>query len=165
MSQDNFSRPIDDRYFEDYTPGIVCEYGPVDVTESEIVAFARRYDPQVMHLDPERAAAGPFGGLIASGFLSLGLASRLYMDNYLTKVASLGSPGLDEVRWKLPVRPGDVLRLRVRIVSATRSRSKPDRGLVRTDVELLNQDDQVAMSFNAMNLIRCRSPAVDQTEG
>lgn len=160
MSHPDFATPIDDRHFEDYVPGIVAEYGPVAVTEAEIVAFAQRYDPQRIHTDPAWAATeGPFGGLIASGFLTMSLASRLYMENYLSKVASLASPGLDELRWQKPVRPGDTLRIRVRVLEARRSRSKPDRGLVHTGIEAFNQHGDMVMSFRAMNLIRCRTPA------
>jgi acyl dehydratase len=84
---------------------------------------------------------------------------RLYADHYLSKVASLASPGLDELRWYKPVRPGDELRIRVRILDAHRSRSKPDRGMVRTSVEVLNQSGEVVMSLKAMNVLRCRGPA------
>ena len=159
MSQSDFSAPIDDRYFEDYRPGFEGVYGPVAVTEAEVLEFGRRFDPQDMHTDPEKAAAGPFGGLIASGWHTSALLMRLYADHYLSKVASLAMPGLDELRWYKPVRPGDELRIRVRILDAHRSRSKPDRGMVRTSVEVLNQSGEVVMSLKAMNVLRCRGPA------
>ncbi len=148
--------PLAERWFEDYTPGTACEYGPVAFTAEEIVEFARRYDPQTIHADAAGAAAGPFGGLIASGWHTVGAVMRVLVERYLSPVAALVSPGVDELRWHAPVRPGDALRVRVTIVEARRSQSKPDRGLVRTRVEALNQRDEIVLSFVAMNLLRCR---------
>ena len=148
--------PEDDRYFEDYLPGSVFEYGEIRVEEAEIVEFARRYDPQLIHIGRDAAASGPFGGLIASGWYTATIMMRLLVDRFLPKAASLGSPGIDELRWIRPVRPGDVLRLRVSILEARRSRSKPNRGMVRTLVEVLNQNAEVVMSLKPVNLIRCR---------
>src|ERR1700733_14356414 len=147
LSADDFAVPIDDRYFEDYLQGAVYEYGYITVTEAEILDFARAFDPQPIHVDPEFAAAGPFGGLIASGWHTAGVLMRMIADHYLSKVASLASPGIDELRWPAPVRPGDSLKLRATIVEARISRSKPDRGLVRTHAELLNQDNSVVLSL------------------
>ena len=157
------SRPIgevsltEDRYFEDYIPGAVFEYGEIRVDEAEIIEFARRFDPQDMHVDPEAAARGRFGGLIASGWHTAAMMMRLVAENFLPKKASLGSPGIDELRWLRPVRPGDVLRLRVTVLEATRSRSRPDRGVVRSLMEVLNQDGEVVMSLKPMNIIASRS--------
>ena len=156
MSSTDFAVPIEDRYFEDYVPGAVYEFGSIAVTEAEIIDFARRYDPQEMHVDPEAAARGNFGGLIASGWQTATIMMRFLVDRFLPKRASLGSPGIDELRWVRPVRPGDVLRIRVTVLEARRSRSKPDRGMVRTLVEVLNQDAEVVMSLKPMNLMRCR---------
>ena len=152
----DFPVPIDDRYFEDYIPGSVFEFGTVAVSEADIIDFGRRFDPQFFHTNPAAAARGPFGGLIASGWHTGSLAMRLFVDHYLSSVASLGSPGVDELRWTRPVRPGDSLRIRVAVLEARRSRSKPDRGIVRTLIEVLNQDGEVVMSLTAMNLLRCR---------
>ena len=157
MSPTDFAVPVEDRYFENYVPGAVYEYGRIPVTEAEIIDFARRFDPQNIHVDRERAVRGPFGGLIASGWHTAGMMMRLIVDNFLPKNASLGSPGIDELRWLRPVRPGDVLSVRLSILEATRSRSKPDRGVVRTLCEVLNDDQQVVMSLKAMNIIACRS--------
>src|SRR3989304_8444776 len=96
--------PVDDRYFEDYVEGDVHELGSIAVEEADIIAFAKKFDPQVFHLDPEAAKQTPFGGLIASGVHSLALMTRLFVDRYWTHVASLASPGLDELRWLKPVR-------------------------------------------------------------
>jgi acyl dehydratase len=144
------------RYFEDYPAGAVFEFGEIAVTAEEIIAFATRYDPQPMHVDPAAAASGAFGGLIASGWHTAAMMMRLLADNYLSAASSLASPGIDELRWVRPVRPGDRLSLRVTVLEANRSRSKPDRGMVRGLVEVLNQDGEVAMSLKPMNLVRCR---------
>lgn len=156
----SFTGPIDDRYFEDYVPFGVHEFGEVLVTEQEIIEFAKRYDPQDFHTDSVKAAQSRFGGLIASGWLTCALMMRMYADNYLTKNASLSSPGLDEVRWLAPIRPGDVLRARVTVLEARRSSSKPDRGIVRSKIEVLNHHSEVVMTMVAMNLVACRSAPV-----
>lgn len=156
MSSSDFSVSINERYFEDYVPGLVVEYGTISLSEAEIIDFATRFDPQYFHTDPEAAKAGPYGGLIASGWHTGALMMRLFADHYLSKVASLGSPGIDEVRWTRPVRPGDSLWIRISTLETKHSRSKPDRGLVRTGVELLNQNRECVMSLKAMNILRCR---------
>ena len=150
-----------DRHFEDFVPGEVAEFGPIAIDEAEVVAFARRYDPQPVHIDADAATAGPFGGLIASGWHTASLVMRVLVEHYLARGAALASPGVDELRWLQPVRPGDVLRVRVTVLEARRSRSKPDRGLVRTRIETVNQDDAVVMSMVAMNLFLCRFPGTD----
>jgi len=150
---------VADRFFEDYEVGAVAELGPVAVDAEEVVAFARRYDPQPMHTDPKAAAAGPFGGLIASGWHTAALMMRLIVEQYLSPASSLASPGVDELRWLRPVRPGDTLSVRVTVIEATRSRSKPDRGVVRSMVEVRNQHGETVMSLQPINLVRCRSPA------
>lgn len=146
-------------YLEDYRVGTRTEHpGRVVVGQGEIVEFAQRFDPQYFHVDPAAAANGPYHGLIASGWHTAGLMMRLYADQYLSKVASLGGPGVDELRWHLPVRPGDILRLTTEVLQADRSRSKPDRGLVRTRAELYNQDNTLVLSCIALNLIGARAP-------
>ncbi|GGQ18407.1 acyl dehydratase [Actinomadura coerulea] len=154
---DDFAAPIDDRYLEDYTAGTTCEYGHVSVDEAEIIEFARRFDPQPIHVDPEFAAAGPFKGIIASGWHTGSIMMRLFADHFLSRVASLASPGVDELRWPAPVRPGDTLRLRVAVLEVRPSRSKPDRGIVGTRAELLNQDDEVVLHTLPVNLLRRRT--------
>src|SRR5258708_6894052 len=113
MTLSHFPSPREARYFEDYEAGRIYEFGNVVLSEPEIVEFARCFDPQDMHVDPEKARLGRFGGIIASGWHTIGIAMRLYVDHYLSSVASLASPGVDEVRWPNPVRPGDSIRLRV----------------------------------------------------
>jgi acyl dehydratase len=156
MINTTFSTSIDDRYFEDYLPGSIHEFGSISVEQDEVISFAQRFDPQDFHTDPEAAKQTIFGGLIASGWHTAGLMMRLYADHYLSKVASLSSPGVDELRWKLPVRPGDALSIRVTVTEARRSSSKPDRGIVRSLIEVLNQKQEVVMSMSALNLLLCR---------
>ncbi len=151
-----FSHPIDDRYFEDYVEGDVHAFGSIAVEADEIIAFARRFDPQRFHTDPEAAKQTPFGGLIASGWHTAGLMMRLYAEHYLTHVASLASPGLDELRWVKPVRPGDRLSVRVTVLKATPSKSKPDRGAVTSFVEVFNQAGEVVMTVKCVNMIARR---------
>ncbi len=159
LGQDDFAVPLTDRYFEDYLTGAVYEYGYVSVTEPEIIEFAGRYDPQPMHVDPEYAATGPFNGIIASGFHTAGLFMRLYVDHYISRVASLASPGIDEIRWPTPVRPGDKLWIRTTVLETRPSKSKPDRGLVRTRGEMFADDDRPVLSLVALNFLKARHPA------
>ncbi len=157
MSVTEFTVPINERYFEDYIPGLVYEYGPISVSEAEIVDFAKKFDPQDIHTNPEKAARGHFGGLIASGWHTASLMMRLYADHYLSSVASIASPGIDELRWIKPVRPGDSLRIRVSTIESRRSESKPNLGVVRVFVEVLNQNRENVMTVKTINLLRCRN--------
>jgi len=161
MSLSEFSTPIGQRYFEDYVKGAVFEYGPISVGEAEMIDFAKRFDPQSIHSDPQAALHGPFKGLIASGWHTVGLMMRLFVENYLSAVASLASPGVDEVRWYKPVRPGDILRLRVSILDAKPSRSKPDRGMVHSLLEAIDQNGDLVASFKSMNLLGLRNLSPD----
>ena len=148
--------PCQQRFFEDYVPGSVCEFGTVQLDEADIVGFAKQYDPQNIHADPEAAARGPYHGLIASGWQTASVMMRLLADNYVSKVANMGSPGIDELRWRLPVRPGDSLSIRITVLEANRSRSKPYKGVVRSLVEVLNQNQEVVMSLKSLSMVRCR---------
>lgn len=144
------------RYFDDYLPGASYDCGSVSVSEAEIISFATQFDPQPFHVDPEAAAQGPFGGLIASGWHTAALVMRQIVDHYLPAEASLGSPGLDEMRWPEPVRPGDTLRVRVTAVEARRSASNPGRGILKTLIEAVNQDGRTVMRATATNFLRVR---------
>jgi acyl dehydratase len=152
-SRMTFSSPIDDRYFEDYVEGDVHVFGSAVVDADEQLAFSRKYDPQSIHVDPAAADKGPFGGIIASGWYTGCLMMRMLVDHFLTHNASMASPGVDELRWLKPVRPGDVLSVRATILKATPSRSKPDRGAVTTLTEVLNQHGEVVMSLTAVNIM------------
>jgi acyl dehydratase len=157
----------DHRWFEDFQPGVVYEFGSIPVTEAEVLEFGRRFDPQVFHTDPEAAAKTEYGGLIASGWHTAALMMRMYSDHYLPKPSTLVSPRVDELRWLLPVRPGDELSLRVTVLEARPSRTKPDRGIVRSAVQVLNQRREVAMTATAINffLSRPTMPALDSPAG
>ncbi len=162
LGASDFTAPIEDRWFEDYVPGAVFWYGSLEVSEESILGFARQYDPQSFHTDPEAAAAGPFQGLIASGWHTTALMMQLYAEHYLSKAASLASPGVDELRWLQPVRPGDSLSMRTTVAEARASRSKPDRGLVRTGVDMLNQHGDPVMTVTVMNILRRRPGTVPE---
>ncbi len=153
----SFAAPADDRYFEDYVVGEVYEFGPVRVNEDEMVAFAKRYDPQEFHVDPEAAKKRAFGGLIASGWFTAALVMRALVDHYISSIASMGSPTAGEVSWLKPVRAGDELTLRVEIREARRSTSKPDRGLVSAHVDVLNQNREKVMVREAVSFVRLRT--------
>jgi acyl dehydratase len=154
---------IEERYFEDYAPGMVTNYGPIEVDAAEIIDFARRYDPQEFHVDPARAADGPFRGLVASGWHTASMMMRVLVDRYLSRVASLGSPGVDELRWLAPVRPGDRLWVHITVLEARRSRSKPDRGMLRYLIEVCSERGDILMTVKAMTLMLCRNAAVQAT--
>ncbi len=141
------------RWFEDYVPGSVHELGTVTVTESEIIDFARSFDAQPMHTDPELAVRSPFGGVIASGWHTASLMMRLYAVQYLSYPSSIASPGMDELRWLRPVRGGDTLSVRVTVRDARASTSKPDRGVVQSWIEVLNQQGEPVMTMLATNMI------------
>ena len=156
MSGSGFKTPKEDRYLEDYVEGAVHEFGPISVTEEEIVQFGRKFDPQVFHTDPVAAKESNFGGLIASGWHTSALFMRLFVDNYLPIKASLGSPGVDELRWHKPVRPGDELTLRITVHRVKPSTSKPDRGVLWSYCEMVNQAGEAVCTMMALNLISYR---------
>lgn len=151
--------PPDDRYFEDYQVGAVDTFGDVLIDEAEVIDFASKYDPQYFHTDPARAKDGPFGGIVASGWHTCGILMRLLVDYVLPTHASLGSPGVDAIRWPNPVRPGDRLRAKVMVIEARRSKSKPDRGIVESHAELLNQKGETVLTLKSVSLIRARATA------
>ena len=138
--------------FEDLTPGRVFELGSVGVSEEEIVEFASRFDPQPFHVDPDAGAASHFGGLVASGWHTCALFMRLLVDGVVSRTTSMGSPGMDEVRWPAPVRPGDTLTGTFTIAEARASASKPDRGIVRSVCEMRNQDGVVVLTMRGMGM-------------
>ena len=144
--------------FDDFEPGQVYELGSKVVSEDEIVAFARQFDPQPFHLDPEAAKDSVFGGLIASGWHTGAMWMRLYVDSLLGGVSGQGSSGIEELRWLAPVRPGDTLSGRLTILEATASERHPDRGTIRIRGEMVNQDGVTVMSMVSRGRFARRSP-------
>jgi len=145
------------RWFEDFAVGDVIETRGVTVTEAQIIDFALVYDPQAFHIDSTAAGEGPFGGLIASGFQTLGLSFRLFLATGVLDGTSMGSGAMDEVRWLKPVRPGDTLRVRVEVV-AVRPALRGGRGIVRCAYTTLNQHGVAVLTF-AIDQIIARRPA------
>lgn len=143
-------------YLEDFEPGSVHAAGSVQVSEAAILEFATRYDPQPFHVDAEAAQATIYGGLIASGWHTVALTMRLLVDHVFSGAASMGSPGIDEVRWPRPVRPGDTLSPRVTVLETRVSRSRPDRGVIRYRVDVDNQDGEPVMSMVGASFVGCR---------
>ena len=139
------------QYFEDFQPGQVIDVGSVEVAQADIIAFARHYDPQPMHIDPDAARRTIYGGLIASGWHTVSLFMRLLVENLVAKTVSLGSLGVDELRWPLPVRPGDRLTGQMEVLETRASNSRPTMGIVRWRGEVRNQDGQLVMSLLGTN--------------
>jgi acyl dehydratase len=146
----------DDRWFEDYAVGNVYELGPVIVEEAEILDFGRRYDPQPFHTDPNIGAASPYGGLIVSGWHTCALMMRMLVEGLISRKSGLGSPGMEQIRWLKPVRPGDALRCRVEVTSARRSQSRPDRGIIAMDIAVTNQTGETVMTAKGWGIYRVR---------
>jgi acyl dehydratase len=147
------------RYFEDYPPGLVVDCGTFTISEAELIEFAREYDPQPFHVDPAAAKDGPYGGLIASGWQTTAKLMRLLVEHFVSPESGLGAPGVDELRWPRPVRPGDTLHARATVLEARRSNSKPDRGIIRTLAELTDADGELVMKLTATNFVLLRDPS------
>jgi acyl dehydratase len=144
------------RYFEDYVPGLSFDCGSFMLDQAQIIAFGEEYDPQPFHVDPKAAKDGPFGGIIASGWQTTSMMMRKVVEGFLSAESSLGAAGVDEIRWPRPVRPGDTLHVRAAVLEARRSRSKPDRGIVRSMLEVTNQDGGIVMTAIATNFVLAR---------
>jgi len=147
------------RYFEDFRVGDVIESEGATLTDSQIMDFAQRFDPQPFHIDAVAAADGPFQGLIASGFHTLSLTFRLLRDTGIITGTSLGGSGMDELRWLLPVRPGDTIRVRVEVAGTKPSR-RGDRGTVRLAYTTLNQRGETVMTCFMNHIVAARTMAV-----
>jgi len=145
-------------YWEDFYPGQVLEAGGYSLSEEEIIEFASKYDPQPFHTDREKAKHSVFGGLIASGWQTAGLCMRMLCDSYLLESASMGSPGVDELRWVKPVRAGDTLHLKSKVLETRASASRPDMGTVRSRYEVYNQHGELVMHMSGVGMFRRRSP-------
>lgn len=145
------------RYFEDFHVGDTFELGSKQVTEEEIITFAKEFDPQSFHTDPERAKDSIFGSLAASGWHTTAIFMRLFVDGLLSNTASIASPGVDEVRWLRPVRPGDVVRGRFTVVETRPSKGRPNMGILWSLCEMFNQDDELVMSMKGVHFVGRRS--------
>jgi len=144
------------RHFEDFEPGQRFDAGEREITAEAIKAFAAEWDPQPFHLDEDAAAESHFGGLIASGFHTLLTAFVLTLESRTWRAVSMGSPGIDEIRWLAPVRPGDRLRVTIIVAETYAPRSKPDRGLVTFDHEVATQDGTVVMTYRSKVFLKRR---------
>ncbi len=144
---------MDTRYLDDLEPGLTFATNGVTLTEAEIISFAWQHDPQPFHLDIGHAARSPYQGLIASGFQSLLLCFRLFIQTGVFRVSSIGSPGIDELRWLAPVRPGDTLHAEVEVLEVRPSKSKPDRGIARLKYRAVNQQGEAVLSMIVNHLL------------
>jgi acyl dehydratase len=145
-----------DRYFDDFQVGERFSTRGITVTESAIIDFATRYDPQPFHIDIEAAKSSNYGGLIASGFQTLALGFRMVLETGIFRASSMGSPGFDELRWLKPVRPGDTLHTELEVMEKKPSSSKPDRGILRIAYRIKNQKDEEVLTFLSMHLLKRR---------
>ncbi len=139
-------------YLDDFKPGQIIEVPGRTITEEEIINFASEFDPQPFHTDKEAAKDHMFGGLVASGWHTASIMMRALVDGYISKAASLGSPGIDQLRWHKPVRPGDCLSVRIEVLEVNPSKSKPHLGILRTKTEVHNQDNEVVLSMLGMGM-------------
>jgi acyl dehydratase len=146
-------------YWEDFKVGEVSEMGRRLVDKDEVVAFARQFDPQPFHVDEAAAKASMFGGLIASGWHTVSMVMRMMCDNYLLDSASLGSPGVDHVKWLKPVRPGDTIRAMRTVLESRRSASRPEVGIVKTLWQVFNQNDELVMTMEGYGMFKVRGAA------
>jgi acyl dehydratase len=143
------------RYFEDFTPGLIIETGPRLVTREEIVAFAAEFDPQPMHLDEEAARASLLGGLAASGWHTCCLLMRMACDSFVLDSSSMGAPGVDEMKWLKPLRPGTNITLRTTVLDTRPSNSRPEMGFVKIRMDILDDDREPIMTLtNSMMMGR-----------
>lgn len=144
------------KYLEDFSIGQLWEFGGYTLSKEEIIEFAIKYDPQPFHTDEAAAEDSIYGGLIASGWHTCAIFMRMLVDNVLDEPGNLGSPGIDELRWIKPVRPGDTLSCRLTVTEIVPSRSKPDRGVVKFHYELFNQDGVLVLTMRGMGMYRRR---------
>jgi acyl dehydratase len=157
------ARPTPRFYWEDFPAGQVREFGALVVTREDVLAFARAYDPQPFHLDDAAAEASLFGRLAASGWHTCAMAMRMLCDGYLLESASLGSPGIDNLRWLKPVYPDDILGVRFTVLEARPMASRPAVGLIKSKSEVKNQHGEVVLSMQGWGMFR-RRPAEGRTD-
>ena len=159
------ARPAPRHFWEDFPVGSVRTFGAYRVTREEVLAFASAYDPQPFHLDDAAAEASLFGKLAASGWHTCAMTMRMLCDGYLLESASLGSPGIDNLRWHKPVYPGDTLHVDYTVLEARPMASRPGVGLVKSQTEVKNQHGEVVLSMNGWGMFRRRAGADDGAEG
>jgi len=146
-------------YFEDLEIGTVETYGAYEVTEAEVVEFASKYDPQPFHIDHEAAKSSVFGALCASGWHTCSMMMRMMVDHmFETGLASMGSPGIDELRWLKPVFPGDILSITSKFVSKSTSETRPNIGFAKTNFTVKNQHGEVKLTMTANSMIARKNP-------
>ena len=146
-------------YYEDLALTPSNDLGTRTVSREDIIRFAREFDPQPFHVDEEAAKKSPYGGLIASGWMTCAMVMRMMCDGYLAESASLGSPGIDNLRWLKPVRPGDTISVLRKTLEARKSASKPDMGIVKSLWEVSNQHGELVMTMEGIGMFRCRPPS------
>ena len=147
------------QFYEDIEIGRERAFGQYQVTREEVMEFASKYDPQSFHLDEEAAAQTHFGRLSASGWHTCSMTMAMMVENMKQeKSAGLGSPGIDHLRWKKPVFPGDTLRCETEVIEKRRSQSRPEMGIFKTRIRTLNQHDEVVLEMQSNGLIRTRDP-------
>jgi acyl dehydratase len=149
-------------YWEDLEPGSVRDLGSVQVTATEIKDFAEQFDPQPFHVDEVAGRRSIFGNLCASGWHTCALAMKLTVENFLNESSSMGSPGLENLRWLKPVYPGDTLRLQHSILESRPLRTRADTGLVRSVWEMFNQNDEKVLQMEGYGMFRRRTPATPE---
>lgn len=152
--------PVPQLYWDDFTPGRVFEHGPRRLPRAEMIAFAREFDPQPMHLDEAAARATMLGGLCASGWYTCSILMRMSFDAFLFNARSMGAPGVDEVKWLLPIGPDEHVRLRATVIDSRVSASRPEMGLVRFRIELLNPLGRPAVMLTTSLMIGRRGAAI-----
>ena len=147
---------MSEKYFEDFRVGEKFHTKEKTLSAEEIIEFARLYDPQPFHVDEKAAAESPFGGIIASGFHTIGTSFRLFIDTGIIGTTGMGSPGMDSIRWMKPVRPGDTLRVEAEVIETRASRSEPGRGIVLMEFRTFNQENELVLSMRSVSLVRRR---------
>jgi acyl dehydratase len=145
-------------HYEDFAEGETRELGEYKVTRDEVISFAEEFDPQDFHLDEDAAKASPLGGLAASGWHTCGMMMRMMCDGYLNRTAGMGSPGIDEIKWLTPVRPGETLRGRMTVTGKRVSKSRPEMGLITMRWEAFNEAGERKIEATGINLVRLRRP-------
>jgi acyl dehydratase len=151
------------RYFEDFQVGDTFELGSLTVTQEDIIAFARQFDPQPFHIDPELAKDSIFEGLVASGWHTTAMFMRLLVDGLLNQTISIASPGVQDVRWLRPVRPDDVLRANFTVLECISSKSRPNLGIILSSCEVINQKQELVMSLHGTHFFGRRPQSLAQT--